>query len=231
MKNQLKIILMTSAVFSLAHALTPEQNAFIQALRTKPVDEVMSFFNKPGFDVNFPEAQVLFGEFISGRNIMAKIFVNELIDHGINVNFRFDNGATPLIVAAAQGDFATVVNLLKHGALIDAQDDRGVTALMAAMGATVEKGRIGDPQTPAYFREFDTLTTAKKLIDAGANTNLSDKSGKTAHDYALRKPQFAALLKQSKNAMNIELFLNQPETINYLKSDSGAAYLKRIGVK
>ncbi len=232
MKNQLKIIsLMASAVFSLAHALTPEQNAFIQALRTKPVAEVMPFFNKPGFDVNFPEAQALFGEFILGRNIMAKIFVEELIDHGINVNFRFDNGATPLIAAASQGDYAMVDRLLKHGAQIDAHDDQGMTALMAAIGAKSEKSSMGDPSDPKHFRDLDTLITARKLIEVGANQGLSDKNGKTAHDYALRKPQFAALLKQSKNAMNIELFLNQPETINYLKSDSGAAYLKRIGVK
>jgi ankyrin repeat protein len=231
MNNQLKIIFIASTVFFLTHALTPDQEAFIQALRTKPAVEVMPLFNKPGFDANFPEAQALFGEFISGRNIMAKIFVEELIDHGMNVNFILENGSTPLIVAASQGDYAIVDRLLKHGARIDAQDNQGMTALMAAIGAKSEKSSMGDPRDPKHFRDLDTLITVRKLVEAGANQSLSDKSGKTAHDYALRKPQFAAILNQSKNGGNIEALLNQPETINYLKSDSGDAYLKRIGVR
>ena len=60
---------------------------------------------------------------------------------------------------------ATVNLLLKHGAILDLAEDRGRTALMIA--AQREHAKI-----------------VSRLIEAGADTNLLDKSGKSAMDLA-----------------------------------------------
>ena len=92
-------------------------------------------------------------------------------------------GTTPLIRAAKGGDVAAVELLLEHGALPDLPQDEGVTALMAVSGlkylAINTRGR--------YVTEAEALATAERLLDAGADINLSDDLGQTAlHGAAYR---------------------------------------------
>ncbi|MDD9901515.1 MAG: ankyrin repeat domain-containing protein [Alphaproteobacteria bacterium] len=72
---------------------------------------------------------------------------------------------TPLMAAAANGNFTGLSFLIDKGAALDTQSDAGKTALMLAAAL----GR---------------LQTVKKLLDAGANTELCDLQGQTAEDLA-----------------------------------------------
>jgi ankyrin repeat protein len=70
-----------------------------------------------------------------------------------------------LIQAARQGDTPAVQSLLAAGAKVDAQDDKGQTALMAA----------------TYGNHIET---ARVLVEAGADVNLRDQSLNSPFLYA-----------------------------------------------
>ena len=60
--------------------------------------------------------------------------VQELVEkHHINVNTRDENGFTPLLAAAKQGQILIVQYLLEKGAHVNARDNNGMTALMWAI--------------------------------------------------------------------------------------------------
>lgn len=222
------IALIGCVSFSIAHAITPDQTAFLAAINKGDTNTANSILSKPGFTLNFPEAQSSLTMFISGRNIMGKRMATFLINHNINVNFDMDaNGNSPLIVAATQGHRNMVFSLLEHGANINKQNSNGLTALMAAIQANAN----GDMEQKGDH-VYDGLATTKLLIDRGANIQLQDNLGKTANDYALRKPEFLKLLEKQVNSAtkSIEDFLGQSQTIDYLKSPAGSAYLRKIGV-
>ncbi len=88
--------------------------------------------------------------------------VKKLIKMKSDVNTRASHGNTPLYDAA---DAKVVEILLGAGAKIDALDDYGETALMAA-------AQFSDPEK------------AKVLISHGANKTLKNKKGKSAYDLA-----------------------------------------------
>ncbi len=150
--------------------------------------------------------------------------LREAINAGADVNARDKSdkyGGTALIKAAMLGHTATAALLLKHGADINAKDNRGSTALMwAAMlgytetaelllknGAGINaKNKYGC--TALMYAAFDGHPEiAEILITYGANKNLRDKNGSTAYDYvryvrkgSVRKEKgfSASLLKRLK---------------------------------
>ncbi len=92
--------------------------------------------------------------------------------------YRPTGGLTPLLFAARSGCAGCVRSILAGGEDIDRPTPDGVTALMLAIDNF----------------EFDT---AKVLLDAGANPNLSDWWGRTAlylavdmNDYIPRTPAY-----------------------------------------
>lgn len=93
-----------------------------------------------------------------GKLGIVKLF----IDKGFDVNFRFDDGKTPLLVAAeADASTALVKLLIAFGSAIDAFEAAGDTALIIA----------------ARKRNIPNLLT---LIEAGANVHIKNKSGVNA---------------------------------------------------
>lgn len=92
--------------------------------------------------------------------------IKALLDAGADVNTRFDEGITPLMSASVRGSVATVDILLKAGADLELQQDRGsMTALMKA----------------ALWKN---TKVAAKLISAGAQVNKTTGHGWTALMYA-----------------------------------------------
>src|SRR5688500_672158 len=114
--------------------------------------------------------------------------VQILVDHGANINIPDNDGITPLeharargfreieqilltaaqarnqglILAEEQADIEKVRQLLPQGASVDVQDERGITALIAA----------------AYRND---LPIVDALIAAGAEVNLQDNTKQSAH--------------------------------------------------
>ena len=98
--------------------------------------------------------------------------VRRLLDAGVDVNARTGNELTPLMWAAGHDESVgpaaverVVDLLLARGAMLDAADNRGRTALMIAAA-------LGDAATVAL------------LLARGSDRTLKDKDGKTALDLA-----------------------------------------------
>src|SRR5689334_16159745 len=107
-------------------------------------------------------------------------------------------GWTPLLMSAAFGPPAAVKTLLDAGAHIDAQDYRGFTPLMLAVG------------TDRYDR-----TTVKMLLDHGADVKPTNHAGETVLDWA-RKFGDAEVLhalgaKANDNALPAKLAAELPD--------------------
>ena len=87
-------------------------------------------------------------------------------------------GATPLLRAAKALDAPAVRLLVQHGAKLDIPNNRGIIPVLAAAGM----GSV-DADTRGWYTTDDTaqrsVDTLKILLDAGADVNAKDPSGKT----------------------------------------------------
>jgi ankyrin repeat protein len=93
--------------------------------------------------------------------------VKELIDAGMDVNARdFDREDTALHLAAAKGQKEVIEILVANGADVNAQNNRGQTALHSLVK-----------------KRFDLL--ALWLVRQGADINLEDDKNCSARDFAL----------------------------------------------
>jgi len=93
--------------------------------------------------------------------------VKELIDAGMDVNARdFDREDTALHLAAAKGQKEVIEILVSNGADVNAQNNRGQTALHSLVK-----------------KRFDLL--ALWLVRQGADINLEDDKNCSARDFAL----------------------------------------------
>lgn len=77
-----------------------------------------------------------------------------------NLDYRFDDGQTPLHLAAIQGHTAITKYLLKNQAQTNVQDSSGATPLHEAV-------------------RYGNVAIAKLLLSSGANANAKDNLGKT----------------------------------------------------
>ncbi|GMH43074.1 hypothetical protein BSKO_10996 [Bryopsis sp. KO-2023] len=89
--------------------------------------------------------------------------IAELVEAGADVEkeTKRGTGITPLMVAATGGSLAAAKDLLKHGANIDAVNDKGRTALWRA----------------AYFGDLEMV---EYLVGKNATSDLQDRNGYTA---------------------------------------------------
>ena len=86
-----------------------------------------------------------------------------LLSQGANVDARDEEGATPLILAAANGHARTVSTLCERGASVNATTIYDVSALLAAV----------------LFPQEPNVLVVKALLDAGASIELTNDSGVT----------------------------------------------------
>ena len=121
----------------------------------------------------------------------------------VDVRSRNEKGATPLMVAAENGQADRIAMLLARGADINAKDNDGWTALMYAMApessaaaeTLLSRGAAVDAQenqgrTALMIAAFQgRLAVVRALIRKGANVNARDKKDNTPLKYATLKNQ------------------------------------------
>ena len=90
--------------------------------------------------------------------------VKDILDSGVAVDSRDNDGNTPLIIAA-ESEPGMVEQLLERGANVDQQNRNGVTAMIAAV-------------------KCEDTSIVAMLILAGATLELRDRKGRSAADFA-----------------------------------------------
>ncbi len=96
--------------------------------------------------------------------------VEQLLDgKSVDINARFNEGSTALMIAAFNHNIDVVRVLLEAGADVNLQNDFGSTALMEAV---------------LFDFEGDTQVLLEVLLEAGANIYVKDEKGLTAMDHA-----------------------------------------------
>lgn len=137
------------------------------------------------------------------------------MDSGLSVNDRGRYRVPPLVVAAESGHLDAVRLLLQKGAQIDMRAQNNQTALGAAIGrdrADIVKVLLdggADPNRLAVDNEVPLIAAAragnativKLLISAGADRYETDRTGRTAVDWAREKrdQKLITLLSSSAN--------------------------------
>ena len=105
---------------------------------------------------------------MAGHGEKNKKLIIKLLEEGVDVNARAENGRTALTSAAIFGQTEMAQILIDHGADVNIQDKDGVTALILA----------------AYM---GSAPMVRLLLQHGANKNLKDNAGYTALDMAREK--------------------------------------------
>ncbi len=140
------------------------KEAFIHSVERGDKDAVDQFLST-GFSPNAMNEKgipVLSLAIRKGERELA----HRLIKQGANVNsVSQENGNTPLMDAAANGEDSLFEELIASGADLDARSRNGQTALMLTVG----QGRT---------------ELAAKLIKSGADVSITDKLGMSARKYA-----------------------------------------------
>lgn len=131
--------------------------------------------------------------------------VRTLLEQGLNVNARNDDGWTPLLFAALGGHTEVVGLLLERGADVNASNNEGWTSMIAAalgghtdvVGLLLEHG--ADPhaksvRTPDGDSALTALIVAARygyaevvnaLLDGGADVNATSQNGVSALEAAI----------------------------------------------
>lgn len=164
-----------------AAAQFSESYNFLKAVKEKDGAKATEALEKPGNTmVNTRDGDT--GD--TALHIVTKrsdlTWMGFLIGKGANINAKDSAGNTPLLIATI-ARFAEGVDLLtKIKAQVDIQNRLGETALLKAV----------------QNRDF---TSAKMLIEAGANPDISDSSGVSARKAAEADPRAASIAKLLKD--------------------------------
>ena len=156
----------------------------------------------------------LLGSLFAGSNVLAgcvnlcndawwnKISSNELIEYTKNIksiNIKDDYGFTPLHFAVTNNDPKKINVLLQMGANVNAKSHYGFTPIYYAVGKHSDLEVVNlliesdakvniknrDGITPLHYAAWGTAEKIKSLLKAGANPNVTSKSGRTPYDMAL----------------------------------------------
>jgi hypothetical protein len=130
-----------------------------------------------------------------GKLLKVKI----LLAFGANANEKNANGWTPLIVAAYAGHEAVCRLLIEKNAVVNVQDDKGITPLAYAANGheavcrlLIEKhanvdSRSNDRWTPLFFASYNGFEGAcRLLIRRNATIDYRDNRGVSVLSYAVR---------------------------------------------
>jgi len=166
-----RVTILAAAVAGLALSLPARAQfsgsfKFLEAVRKKEGDKVESALSTPGATI-VNTRDVTTGEtalhIVTARRDLT--WLQFLMGRGANVNARDGQGRTPLQVATNLGWRDGVAALLQKRANTEVANDAGETPLIAAV----------------HRRDVEMT---KLLLEAGADPDRSDNSGRSARDYA-----------------------------------------------
>ena len=128
---------------------------------------------------------------VAGDSSKLEVIIT-LINAGADVSRRDEYGWTPLMQAASHNSNPEAITIIvKAGAYINANDNAGFTPLMLAAG---------------YNTNPEVITT---LLELGADPKLSNKSGRTAIEYARR----------NRNLRNTDALKKLEDAVLHLKRE------------
>ena len=133
------------------------------------------------------------------------IEAKELIKNGANINSRFKNNLTLLMIASRKGDLSLVNFLLNNGADINKKANKHITALNLSVkfnhrevvkklihfGARINDNRVFYSTALLVAVESENFKTTKLLVKNGAKVSFSSHSGDyKIHNYLVGKNAF-----------------------------------------
>ena len=161
--------------------------------------------------------------------------IKELLENGLNA--QDNNGKTPLVLAAWQGDMKTVKELLAMGADVLITDDLGNNVLHYAarqdnlevlnviLNTNVDinlKSEGGYEQTALFTpAEVGNIPILRTLLERGANPDIQDKYKMTALQWALQHGKIEA----------VRTLLAFNANVNNTKNNKGVTPLMSAAIK
>lgn len=155
-----------------------ESYQFMQAVKDRDGDKLMTFLNKPG-QPTLNARDGASGD--AALHILVRrhdtAWLGFLLARGAQVDIRDKNGNTPLMLAAQTSDPDSMRLLLLARAGVNATNSSGETPLIAAV-------------------QRRDLVSIRQLLAAGADPKIADTiAGKSARDYAAEDNRGAAVVK------------------------------------
>jgi ankyrin repeat protein len=139
---------------------------FLEAVEKKDISEVEKLLGQPGSTL------VNSRDITNGRTALHiaaarrdNVWLVFLANKGANPNIADVHGVTPLMLASQLGFFEGVQTLITAGARVDEPNEAGETPLISAV----------------HRRDTQMM---RVLLQAGADPDRADNSGRSARDYA-----------------------------------------------
>ena len=147
-----------------------KNNSGCTAIDCSRTTEILTFFMKIDPFYTFNNREILIYQSQYGNKESVKI----LLDEGIDINIRNQNGNTPFMTASFWKNTDIMKLLLEYGANVNDQDNIGKTALMYSVSS---------------------IEVTKILLEAGADVNMQNNYGYTALMYSYSKEITKILLE------------------------------------
>ncbi|MBC8257839.1 MAG: ankyrin repeat domain-containing protein [SAR324 cluster bacterium] len=158
--------------------------------------------------------------------------VQLLLDAGVDLELRDQNGYTPLMQAVKLQNKELVKLLVVHGANVDIVDDVNesplvwatsledvsIAKLLLSHGANPDKGNFSPLMWAAFHGNYSMLTM---LLKARANLNARTHEGWTALMWAAERGNLQALWELLKRGAEVNMQNNKGQTALMLAAGSG----------